>query len=211
MYALIRLKISLRLFLGGMVLVLGGLWATQDQWMRIFTKNDTVSSDNFSEHVQSVSNVSTDASNLERINRWMSALRMFEARPHTGWGAGTYQFQYAPFQHSAEMTIISTNEGNMGNAHSEYIGPLAEQGWPGLLFVVVLLWALFRTGFRVVHALPDGQDRSLALMALLGLVTYFVHGVLNNFLDMDKAAVLVWGSAALLVYLDLSLKEKSPQ
>ncbi len=210
-YALIRLKISLRLFLGGLVLVLAGLWATQDQWMRIFTKNDTVSSDNFSEHVQSVSNVSTDASNLERINRWMSALRMFEARPHTGWGAGTYQFQYAPFQHSAEMTIISTNEGNMGNAHSEYIGPLAEQGWPGLLFVVVLLWTLFRTGFRVVHALPEGQDRSLALMALLGLVTYFVHGVLNNFLDMDKAAVLVWGSAALLVYLDLSLKEKSPQ
>ena len=91
----------------------------------------------------------------------------------------------------------------MGNAHSEYIGPLAEQGWPGLLLVVVLLWALFRTGFRVVHALPEGQDRSLALMALLGLVTYFVHGVLNNFLDMDKAAVLVWGSAALLVYLDL--------
>ncbi len=24
-------------------------------------------------------------------------------------------------------------------------------------------------------------------MALLGLVTYFVHGVLNNFLDMDKS------------------------
>jgi hypothetical protein len=40
-------------------------------------------------------------------------------------------------------------------------------------------------------------------MALLGLVTYFTHGVLNNFLDSDKAAVLVWGSAALLVYLDL--------
>ncbi len=206
-YFLIRFRISWRIFLGGLLFVGVGLWATQDQWIRIFTKNDTVSSDNFSEHVQSVSNVSTDASNLERINRWMSALRMFETRPHTGWGAGTYQFQYAPFQHSSEMTIISTNEGTMGNAHSEYIGPLAEQGWPGLLGVLFLIWAVFTTGFRVVHREPIGQDRNLALMALLGLVTYFTHGVLNNFLDSDKAAVLVWGSAALLVYLDLRRRE----
>lgn len=202
-YVLIRFRISWRIFLAGILFFGVGLWATQDQWIRIFTKNDTVSSDNFSEHVQSVSNVSTDASNLERINRWMSALRMFEARPHTGWGAGTYQFQYAPFQHSSEMTIISTNEGTMGNAHSEYIGPLAEQGWPGLLGVIFFLWAVFTTGFRVIRTESVAQDRHLALMALLGLVTYFTHGVLNNFLDSDKAAVLVWGSAALLVYLDL--------
>ena len=206
-YGLIRFRISWRLFVSGLLLVGLSLWATQDQWLRIFTKNDTVSSDNFSEHVQSVSNVSTDASNLERINRWMSALRMFEARPLTGWGAGTYQFQYAPFQHSSEMTIISTNEGTMGNAHSEYIGPLAEQGWPGLLAVLFFLWAVFTTGFRVVHREAPGQDRNLAMMALLGLVTYYTHGVLNNFLDSDKAAVLVWGSAALLVYLDLRRRE----
>lgn len=202
-YGLIRFRISWRIFLGGMLLVGVGLWATQDEWVRIFTKNDTVSSDNFGEHVRSVSNISTDASNLERINRWMSALRMFEARPHTGWGAGTYQFQYAPFQHSSEMTIISTNEGTMGNAHSEYIGPLAEQGWPGLIGVLFFLWAVFRTGFRVVQQEPLGQDRNLAIMALIGLVSYYTHGVLNNFLDSDKAAVLVWGSAALLVYFDL--------
>ncbi len=208
-YGLIRLKISLRIFLAAVIFVGVSLWATQDQWVRIFTKNDTVSSDNFTEHVQSVSNVSTDASNLERINRWMSALRMFAERPHTGWGAGTYQFQYAPFQHSSEMTIISTNEGTMGNAHSEYIGPLAEQGWPGFLAVIVFMWALFTTGFRVVHRLPEGQDRSLALMALLGLVTYYTHGVLNNFLDSDKAAVLVWGAAAILVYLDLSSSDST--
>ena len=210
-YMLIHFKIAFRTFLLTMGFVVMSLWVTQDQWLRIFTKNDTVSSDNFSEHVQSVSNVSSDASNLERINRCMSALCMFKARPHVCWGPGTYQFQYAPFQHSSEMTIISTNEGNMGNAHSEYIGPLAEQGWPGLVLVLSFLVALFTTGFRVVHRHPKGQDRSLAIAALLGLVTYFVHGVLNNFLDADKAAALVWGSAALLLHLDLmknSVKSK---
>ena len=171
--------------------------------LRIFTKNDTVSSENFTEHIKSVSNISTDASNLERINRWMSAIRMFQERPHVGWGPGTYQFQYAPFQHSAELTVISTNSGNRGNAHSEYIGLLAQQGWPGLLFMLIFLMVVFQTGFRVVNKTPEGSDRGIAICALLGLVTYFTHGVLNNFLDMDKAAVLVWGSSAFLVFLDL--------
>ena len=176
--------------------------------MRVFTKNDTVSSDNFSEHIKSISNISTDASNLERINRWMSAIRMFKERPLTGWGPGTYQFQYAPFQHSSEMTVISTNSGNRGNAHSEYIGLMAEQGLPGLMLMLVFLITLFSTGFRVVNALEVGSDRSIAICALLGLVSYFCHGVLNNFLDMDKAAVLVWGSASLLVFLDLKFKKE---
>ena len=206
-YLLIHFRISWKMFILGMGIVLATLWVTQDQWVRLFTKNDTVSSDNFSEHVQSVSNISTDASNLERINRWMSAWRMFKARPHTGWGPGTYQFQYAPFQHSSEMTIISTNDGRLGNAHSEYIGPLSEQGWPGLLAVLIFLIALFRTGFRAIHNLPLGKDRWLAISALLGLITYFTHGVLNNFLDIDKAAVLVWGAAALLLFYDLRGKK----
>ena len=181
---------------------LTALWATQDQWIRIFTKNDTVSSDNFSEHIQSASNISTDASNLERLNRWASALRMWQERPHTGWGLGTYQFQYAPFQHSSQLTIISTNAGDLGNAHSEYIGPLAEQGWPGLVLVAALLLVLFRSGSRAYRRMPPGEDRSVLLVAMLGLVTYWVHGVLNNFLDLDKGAVLVWMSAALVAWAD---------
>lgn len=209
-YMLIKLKIDLKYFFFGITFVFVSLYVTQEQWLRIFTKNDTVSSENFTEHIKSVSNISSDASNLERINRWMSAVRMFQERPHVGWGPGTYQFQYAPFQHSTELTVISTNSGKKGNAHSEYIGLLAQQGWPGLLFMIIFLVAIFQTGFRVLDKIPKGSDRGIALCALLGLVTYFTHGVLNNFLDMDKAAVLVWGSSALLVFLDLKFKNGIP-
>jgi len=51
--------------------------------------------------------------------------------PVFGFGPGTYQFEYGPYQHSTEKTLISTNFGDRGNAHSEYIGPLAEEGLPG--------------------------------------------------------------------------------
>ena len=37
----------------------------------------------------------------------------------------------------------------------------------------------------------------------LGLMTYFVHGVLNNYLDTDKASALFWGFFAVMLALDL--------
>ena len=199
-YLIFAWRISGRQLLLIALVAASSLWLTQDQWMRIFTKNDTVSSDNFGEHIQSASNISTDASNLERLNRWASALRMWQDRPHVGWGLNTYQFQYAPFQNSSQLTFISTNGGVMGNAHSEYIGPLAELGWPGLVWVVLLIALIFRTGVGAYRRLPPGTDRSLVLVALLGQVTYWVHGLLNNFLDLDKGAVLVWMSAALIAW-----------
>ena len=51
------------------------------------------SSDNLLKHITSISNISTDASNMERINRWKCALKMFVEKPVFGWGPGTYQFQ----------------------------------------------------------------------------------------------------------------------
>ena len=166
-------------------------------------KNKQDASANFIEHVQSILNISSDASNLERINRWQAALRMFEERPLVGWGPGTYQFEYAPFQRSKEKTIISTNLGDHGNAHSEYIGPLAESGIPGLLSMLFLLITIIYTGLNVYKKALNRQTRLLALSATMGLITYFVHGTLNNFLNTDKASVPFWGLVAIIVALDL--------
>jgi hypothetical protein len=41
------------------------------------------------------------------------------------------------------------------------------------------------------------------MMLMLGLVTYFTHGVLNNYLDTDKASVPVWGFIAIIVAIDI--------
>jgi putative inorganic carbon (HCO3(-)) transporter len=166
-------------------------------------KNKQDASANFIEHIQSISNISSDASNLERINRWQAALRMFNERPLVGWGPGTYQFEYAPFQRSKEKTIISTNLGDLGNAHSEYIGPLAESGFPGLLSVIFILITVIYSGLNVYKYATDKQTRLVALSATLGLITYFVHGIMNNFLNTDKASVPFWGLIAIIVALDL--------
>jgi O-antigen ligase len=166
-------------------------------------KNRQGPSANFVEHLRSISNISTDNSNLERINRWQSALRMFEDRPVFGYGPGTYQFEYAPFQRAKEKTLISTNAGDKGNAHSEYIGPLAEQGLPGTLIVFILVGTFIRVSMRVYRRSKVPEVRMLTLSLMLSLITYFMHGTMNNFLDTDKASVPVWGFMAAIVALDI--------
>jgi len=157
----------------------------------------------FDERLQSAANISTDASNLERINRWSCAIEMFKQRPIMGYGPGTYAFEYAPFQRPENLTIISTNFGDMGNAHSEYLGALAETGLIGMLTLIAVVFAIFYTGITLYHRLPKTykEDRIFVLSTIMALSTYFIHAFLNNYLDTDKAAVPIWGICAMwLVY-----------
>ena len=186
-----------------------GYFAYQDQLTMTLERNRDESSDDLAEHVSSISNISSDASNLERLNRWNSAVRMFAERPLFGFGPGTYMFEYAPYQASSDRTIISTNFGSGGNAHSEYLGPMAEQGLLGMLLMVLIVALVCNTAVRLWLRLPPGLERRLVGAAFFGLVTYYVHGVLNNYLDTDKASVLFWGSTAMIVVLDIRHPKKA--
>jgi len=210
-FSLMRLRIPA--WAVGAVALVGGtvLLANLDQVAIAMGRNKTESNDDLAKHVTSMGNIRSDASNLERINRWNSALRMFAQKPVTGWGPGTYMFQYAPFQASRDRTIISTNFGLVGNAHSEYLGPLAEQGLPGLLLVLAVVGTITWTAVRLWSKLPNGVDRRMVGAAFLGLVTYFVHGAMNNYLDLDKASVPFWGFAAMITVLDLKYRELPAQ
>jgi O-antigen ligase len=200
---IVLLKIRFQWVLVVAVGVVGLFLTFQQQIFDRLEKNKQDSSANFVEHVQSITNISSDASNLERINRWQSAIRMFEERPFWGWGPGTYQFLYAPYQRSKEKTIISTNAGDLGNAHSEYIGPMAESGILGMLTIFLIFSFSVYTGLMVYRKVKDRELKILTLTVVIGLISYYLHGFLNNFLDSDKASVPVWGFIAILVAIDI--------
>lgn len=164
--------------------------------------------ESFNERFQSATNVTTDASNLERINRWSCAISMFKARPIFGFGPGTYAFEYAPFQEPENLTIISTNFGDLGNAHSEYLGSLSEMGIFGLLTFLSVVIAIFYTAVTLYHKYPisDRKNRTIVMGMILALTTYFSHAFLNNFLDTDKAAVPIWGICSILIVMGIEVK-----
>lgn len=200
---LVLLRIRLRWVVISISLVIFLFFSFQHQIIDALEKNKQDSSTDFVEHVQSISNISSDASNLERINRWQAAIRLFEERPVFGWGPGTYQFVYGPYQRSKEKTIISTNAGDMGNAHSEYIGPMAEMGLPGMLIMFFLVGMMVFRGMKAYQKSVSKEARVISLSATLALVSYFIHGFLNNFLDTDKLSIPVWGCMAIIVVMDL--------
>lgn len=173
------------------------------------SRNSQDSSGDLVEHLQSITNISTDASNVERLNRWAAAGDMIKEKPITGWGPGTYQFNYAPFQQSKYKTIITTNFGDGGNAHSEYIGPFAESGIFGFLSVLVLVVMILYFGIKTYIYSPDVQTRIIALSLTIALITYILHGVLNNFLDTDKLSLPYWGAFAAIVTLNAITKQRS--
>jgi putative inorganic carbon (HCO3(-)) transporter len=197
------LKIRFRTLLISVVTVTVLFFTLQDQIMIALGRNNTDSEGGLEKNLSSITNIKTDVSNLEHINRWSCALRMFKEKPYFGWGPGTYMFNYAPYQKSSEKTIISTNFGTNGNAHSEYLGPLSEQGVIGLGIVIALLLSTLFLGYRLCYTVQNRDLRLLTHGILLGLFTYFVHGFINNFLDTDKASVPFWGFLAILVCIDL--------
>lgn len=207
-FIIVIFRIKLRWLIIAAVMFVAFFYTFRFEIVDYLSKNKQDSSADFVEHVQSIANISSDASNLERINRWQSAIRMFEERPVFGFGPGTYQFMYAPYQQSKEKTIISTNFGDVGNAHSEYIGPLSESGLLGMLTFLALAIAIIATGMKVYRESKNSEVRIVSLSVTMGLITYLSHGLLNNFLDTEKLSVPFWGFTAVLVALDLYHKHR---
>ncbi len=202
-YVLIRMGMKVKWMVLLFGLGVGVFFVYQSDVLYKLGKNHQDSSYDLAGQIKSISNISTDASNLERLNRWASAMRLWKESPMLGVGPGTYQFVYGSYQKSYQLSTISTNAGDLGNAHSEYIGPMTEQGLPGVLLVAALFLTTFATGVRIYRTARDHNVRRMALAFTLSLLTYYVHGVFNNFLDTDKLSVPFWAFTAVIVALDV--------
>ena len=202
-YLVIQLKIRFKTLLIVFISIVVIIVAFQNQIFMKLEENSEQSSADFATHISSMSNISSDASNLERINRWSCAIRMFKDKPFFGYGPGTYMFKYAPYQLNKDRTIISTNSADRGNAHSEYLGPLSESGVFGLISFLLIVGTVLYTAIQTYMRLSDKRLKAIVLTAIVSLVTYYTHGFLNNFLDTDKLSVPFWGFTAMIVAIDI--------
>jgi putative inorganic carbon (hco3(-)) transporter len=207
----LRLKIRLKIMFLSIGILIGLFFLVKTEILISLERNKQESSNSIAKHLKSISNINTDASNKERINRWSCALRMFRDKPIFGFGPGTYMFKYAPYQLKREETIISTNAGTLGNAHSEYLGPLSESGLLGTLTFAGILFATLTTASNLYFKGKRRKIRLMALTLVVALLTYYIHGFLNNFLDTDKLSALFWGFTAMIVALDVYHNKKKKE
>ncbi len=153
----------------------------------------------WAEFLKSAGNVTTDDSNVERLNRWYAGIKMFMERPLTGFGPGTYQFTYIPYQNKELTNRLTVKnpyripENSGGTAHSEYILALSEMGFPGFA-----AWMLFlgRWIWLILIKAGNHPRRKEIIIVFTAMSTYLFHAFFNNFLNTDKFAFLFWGMAA---------------
>lgn len=203
-YFALKLKIKFRTLLFSTVALLGLFILFQKEIYQKLVSNEETSSANYTQHLKSSANVSTDMSNLERINRWDAAIRMVKEKPLLGFGPATYMFEYGPYQDPNKMTIISTTIGDAGGVHSEYLRHLVESGILGLLIFLFFIGIFVFKGMDLYYKTKNKETKALTCTILIALVGYLVHGFLNNFLDLDKIAVPFWSFVGILTALDIN-------
>ncbi len=138
---------------------------------------------------------SENASNLERVNRWMAAVEMAKDRPWLGMGYGTYPAAYPNYRRK----VILTEEVyfHMG-AHSEPLRVLSETGIAGVLVSGWLIFVAVGLGISAYARAARPRTGMLALAALSGLGTYLIHSVFNSYPGIDKVTIPFWTSLGIL-------------
>jgi O-antigen ligase len=173
-----------------------------------YVKNTTVGN-----QLVSAFNWKYDVANLERLNRYKCAWRMFKEQPITGFGNNMYKFTYQAYQRKDEMTRISLDDvaeharaGTGGNSHSDYLAALTELGIIGLvLWLLIVAYSLYLPMYRYIKT-----NHVLYLFLFFSLFTFYVHSLVNNFMHEDKLAGLVMIITAVLLLPTTTFKETRP-
>lgn len=165
-------------------------------------KKEYVKSTTVYHQLLSAFNWTYDVANLERLNRYKCAWRMFRERPLTGFGNNLYKFKYLVYQKREEMTRISLVEalplarlGTGGNSHSDYLAALTELGLPGFLFWCGIVFFSLLISVKLFFQ----KEELLFLFIFFSLTTFFIHVLVNNFIHEDKLACFMWTCCAVVL------------
>ncbi len=160
-----------------------------------------VTSPKFINRFKSITNVTTDRSNVERILTWKCSIEMIKDHPVTGVGLDCYR---RIFEKSYKTKDIKQN---IAHSHNNFIQMYAEAGVFGFLgflsFTVFMLWSNFKAWLKT---------RNPYALMLFGVWSAFtLFGMIDNTIDGSAAAKALWYLTGLLVALKSEAKEEKTQ
>jgi O-antigen ligase len=143
-----------------------------------------------------------DMSSMERLYRWIAAVRMSTDRPITGVGPNAFYYYYKPYAVSSFRTYVSRNT-EQSTTHNYFLYMLVEQGWPAMLLYAILLMVFFSVAQRTYHRF---KGERFYRHVTIGIAMMFAAGFVNNFfselIETHKVAALFYISIALMIVLD---------
>ncbi len=148
-----------------------------------------------------------DISTMERVYRWVAGFFMVKEEPVFGFGPGNFYNFYKSYTVTSFQTYVSDNPDKSG-IHNYYLMTSVEQGIPGLLiFVFILFFALLK-GETIYHETDLQPLKDIAMMAILTIIIIASTLIINDLIETDKVGPFFFISLALLVNTDVGNRRK---
>jgi O-antigen ligase len=148
-----------------------------------------------------------DISTMERVHRWIAGFNMLAERPWMGFGPGNFSGSYRTYTVKGFQTYVSDNPDDSG-IHNYYLMIGVEQGLPGLLLFLLLVFFILSRGEALYHRLHDTGSRLTVMAAMLSLIVILTLLIINDLIETDKVGPFFFISLALLTNIDLASERK---
>ncbi|MEO6833769.1 MAG: O-antigen ligase family protein, partial [Chitinophagaceae bacterium] len=149
-----------------------------------------------------------DMSSMERLYRWIAAVRMSQDQPLHGYGPNSFYFFYKPYAVSSFRTYVSRNTEH-STTHNYFLFMLVEQGWPAMILYALLIMVFFAVAQNTYHRFKDRFYKHITV----GVAMMFAAGFINNFfselIETHKVGIMFYLCIALMIVLDR--KSRQPQ
>jgi O-antigen ligase len=147
----------------------------------------------------------TDMSAMERVYRWIAAVRMSSEKPLTGFGPNTFVHNYKSYTVPAFKTYVSRNT-EQSTTHNYFLYILAEQGWPAMLCYAALIMVVLQVAQSTYHRFKDKFYKYCTLGLVMLFAAAFINNCFSELTDTHKVGALFYLSMALLMILSRKSK-----
>jgi O-antigen ligase len=211
-YLAIRLKLVnwIMPFIYGLITLLLVFMISNKQYMEYHTNyNKTYMHKTFAEHMIATLR-GRDMSSMERIYRWIAAVRMSTDRPVTGYGPNAFYYNYKPYAVTSFRTYVSRNT-EKSTTHNYFLYMLTEQGWPAMLLYAVLIALLFAKAQKIYYRFHDRFYKKVTLGVAMLIAAAFINNFFSELYETHKVGALFYICVALLVVLEKKSKDEEEQ
>jgi O-antigen ligase len=151
-----------------------------------------------------------DISTMERLYRWVAGFEMVKDRPLSGFGPNNFYLNYSKYTISAFQTYVSDNPDQSG-IHNYYLMTTVDQGIPGLLIFLALIFISLIIGQKVYHALTKKSDKHILMAALTSLIIILSLNLINDMIETDKVGPFFFTSMCIIAFYYYKVKTEQDE
>jgi O-antigen ligase len=155
---------------------------------------------NFKDHLAATFK-GTDMSSMERIYRWIGAVRMSTDEPVKGYGPNSFYNYYKPYTVTSFVTYVSRNP-EKSTTHNYFLLMLVEQGWPAMLLYALLIMVFFAKAQKVYHRFKDKFYRACTIAVTMTFAACFINNFFSELIETHKVGSIFYLCISLMIVLD---------